>query len=173
MKELRKDIKNGISKDEAFKNYLNRGGDAKKGSRYLSYIPEGQFADKYLIANNMLLSVYGVLSVMGLVALLPQLLSLPPVGIIIVLLIGLLIPGVILYLIYKKNAVGYFILAFFCLKGIVDSFRVYQEDPGSVWVGVTINLILLIFVVILKKKIFPYQNFLNVKKNENGHYLYR
>lgn len=39
MKDLKNDLNNGLSKEEAFENFLERGGNTKKGSRLLANTP--------------------------------------------------------------------------------------------------------------------------------------
>ena len=56
MKQLKKDIKNGIGKDEAFTKFISRNGDPKKGSRVLALFPEQLFAEKYAKANKILIT---------------------------------------------------------------------------------------------------------------------
>jgi hypothetical protein len=56
----------------------------------------------------------------------------------------------------------------FHIKGILDSLKLIESSPKWFVIGVTVNLAMLVFVVILKKKLFPYQNFFNSKKTNEG-----
>ncbi|MFY9143085.1 hypothetical protein [Sulfuricurvum sp.] len=171
MKQLKKDIKNGIGKDEAFTKFISRNGDQKKGSRVLSIFPEQLYAEKYSTANKILMTIYGLLTLVGLLGLGVQFMHLPLTWFLFLLTIGFLLPALVLYLLYKKNAGAYMFLAFLLVKGMLDLLR--QNDQTTVLIGFAINAGLLIFVVILKQKMFPYQNFFNTKKDTNGLYIYK
>ncbi len=173
MKELKKAVKKGKSKDAAFERLKNRRGDLKKGSAYLARIPEKEFADKYSVANNVFLAIYGILACIGFLALIPDLVNFSALALLFILGLGLIIPVWILYLIYHKNALGYLLFAVFSFKAIFDSFRSLPDDLFAVLVGVIMNVLLLTFVVILKKKLFPYQNFFNTKKDADGLVIYK
>ncbi|MDD2779954.1 hypothetical protein [Sulfuricurvum sp.] len=171
MKQLKKDLKNSMDKDEAFIKFINRNGDQKKGSRILSLFPEPKYAEKYAKANKILITIYGLLSLFAILGLSVQFAHLPPLWLLFLLTIGVLLPALVLYLLYKKNAGAYMFLAFLLVKGIFDLLR--QSDQSMILIGIVVNLGLLIFVVILKQKMFPYQNFFNTKKDTNGLYIYK
>lgn len=171
MKQLKKDLKNSVDKDEAFKKFLNRNGDQKKGSRILSLFPEPKYAEKYEKANKILITIYGLLSLFAILGLSVQFAHLPPLWLLFLLTIGVLLPALVLYLLYTKNAGAYMFLAFLLVKGIFDLLR--QSDQSMILIGIVVNLGLLIFVVILKQKMFPYQNFFSTKKDANGLYVYK
>lgn len=171
MKQLKKDIKNGVNKDEAFTNLINRNGDQKQGSKILALYPEPQYAKKYNTANKVLILIYGLLSLLAILGLLINFIHLSPSNLLFLFAIGALLPSVVIYFIYKKNAAGYIFLAFLLAKGMIDVFR--QKDQSIILISIVINLTLLIFVVILKYKLFPYQNFFNTKKDANGLYVYK
>jgi hypothetical protein len=171
MKQLKRDMKNGISKDVAFTKFVYRNGDQKKGSRVLALFPEPQYAEKYATANTVLISIYGLLTCFGLLGLSVQFIHLPLGWFLFLLTIGLLLPALVLYLLYKKNAGAYIFLAFLLVKGIFDLLR--QTDQTTLFMGIAINMGLLLFVVILKQKMFPYQNFFNTKKDTSGLYIYK
>ncbi|MDD5051431.1 MAG: hypothetical protein PHO27_01720 [Sulfuricurvum sp.] len=171
MKQLKKDIKTGMNKDVAFTKFVFRKGDQKKGSRVLALFPEPKYAEKYAKENKILIIIYGLLSLFALLGLSVQFAHLPPLWLLFLLTIGFLLPALVLYLLYKKNAGAYMFLAFLLVKGILDLLR--QNDHSIILIGILVNLGLLIFVVILKQKLFPYQNFFNTKKDENGLYIYK
>jgi hypothetical protein len=171
MKQLKKDLKNGMSKDEAFANLINRNGDQRQGSRILALYPEPQYAQKYNTANKILIIIYSLLSLFAILGLLINYIHLSFAILLFLFTIGALLPAVVIYLLYKKNAAAYIFLAFLLIKGMIDVFR--QKDQSIILVSIIINLILLIFVVILKYKLFPYQNFFNTKKDANGIYVYK
>lgn len=171
MKQLKKDLKNGMSKDEAFTNLINRNGDQKQGSRILALYPEPQYAQKCNTANKILIIIYSLLSLFAILGLLINYIHLSFALLLFLFAIGVLLPAVVIYLLYKKNAAAYIFLAFLLIKGMIDVFR--QKDQSIILVSIIINLILLIFVVILKYKLFPYQNFFNTKKDANGIYIYK
>lgn len=171
MKQLKKDIKTGMNKDEAFTKFINRNGDPKKGSRVIALFPEDQYVKKYGSANKILMIIYSILSFFSIVGLIVQFSHLPTLWFLFLLAISLLLPVLVVYQLSKKNVVGYLVLAFLLFKGMLDLLR--QNDQTTILIGFTINIGLLIFVIILKQKIFPYQNFFNTKKDANGLYIYK
>ncbi|MGR5149990.1 hypothetical protein ACQKP8_26020 [Photobacterium alginatilyticum] len=58
MRTLKQDIKDGLRKEEAFDNVKLRGGNLQKASRYLAKLPDSSYADKYNLANNLLIFLY-------------------------------------------------------------------------------------------------------------------
>ena len=175
MRELKADIKSGLSKDRAFASFKRRGGDAKRGARYLAILSEPAYAEKYVLANNFLIAIYLILLITGLSGQLPQLLAQPPASALFALAASMLLPVLVLYFLYKKNAIGYWVLALFSAKGVLDSFAAHKEgtDFTGVGIAIAINLLLLVFAVSLKNKIFPYQSFFNTKKDKDGHCIYQ
>ena len=172
MKTVKKQLAAGLSKIEIFEKASIDGLNLKKVSKYLAMFPDSEESLKYNKANNILIGIYSILVILGLLGSLSMLSSLPLAGIIAVLLFALLIPAAVIYSIYKKQSIGYIILCFFLLKGILDSFKGYEADPTSVLIGVSINVALIIFIIILKSKLFPHQNFFNTKKGDDGFAVY-
>ena len=173
MRSLKQDIKDGLGKEEAFDNVKIRGGNLKKASRYLARLPDSSNTDKYNLANNVLIFLYLAWEGFGLLFFDFTKLELP-VGLVVVFFAIVLFPHVIVtYLLLKKNANGYMFLSFLYCYSITRMFDVYQEDPTSTLICAVIVVSLLIFVVTLKGKLFPYQNFFNTKKDDNGHYIFK
>ena len=168
MKIVKRLLKEGENKKSIFEKALAEGLNLKKVSKYLAMYPDSEESESYNKANNILIGVYSVLVLLGLLGAMPILSELPVGAILGVLAFALLIPGVVIYCIYKKQSIGYLMLCFFLFKGILDLFKGYESDPAGVWVGVAINACLIVYVVILKNKLFPYQNFFNTKKNNEG-----
>lgn len=168
MKLVKRLMKEGVNKEEIFARASEEGLNLKKVSKYLAMYPDQEESETYGKANNILIGVYSLLVLFGLLGAAPLLAELPPAAMLGVLAFALLIPGVVINGIYKKQSIGYLLLSFFLLKGIIDSFKDYQSDPMTVWIGVGINLCLIVYVVILKNKLFPHQNFFNSKKNSEG-----
>ncbi|MGF1758216.1 hypothetical protein L4D76_09775 [Photobacterium sagamiensis] len=172
MKIVKLQVKQGLEKKEVFKNALGTGLDKKKVSKYLANFPDKDLSGKYNRANNILIALYSVMSLFGIIVTIGLVSDLPTIAIAGLLIFGILFPGFIIYCIHKKYATGYLILSFILFQGIIDSLKDLETDPTGVWIGVSISLLLLAYVVILKKKLFPYQNFLNFRKNEDGVYIY-
>jgi len=173
MRTLRQDIKDGLRKEEAFDNVKVRGGNFKKASRYLARLPDSSYADKYNLANYLLIFLYLSWEGFGLFYFDFTGLELPVGLIIFVIAIGLFPHVVVTYLLLKKNANGYIFLSFLYCYSISKMFGVYQEDPTSTLICAVIVASLLIFTVTLKGKIFPYQNFFNIKKDDNGYFIFK
>jgi hypothetical protein len=168
MKIVKRLLKEGENKESIFEKASAEGLNPKKVSKYLAMYPDAEESENYNRANNVLIGIYSVLVLLGLLGAAPILSELPTGAILGVLAFALLIPSAVIYCIYKKQSIGYLILCFFLFKGILDSFKEYEADPVGVWVGVAINVCLIIYVVILKNKLFPHQNFFNTKKDAEG-----
>ncbi|WP_031565934.1 hypothetical protein [Rheinheimera texasensis] len=168
MKIVKRLLKQGENKNSIFEKASAEGLNPKKVSKYLSMYPDAEESENYNRANNILIALYSVLVLLGVLGASPFLSGLPVGAMFAVLAFALLIPGAVIYYIYKKQSMGYLVLCFFLLKGILDSFKEYEADPMAVWVGVIINACLIVYVVILKNKLFPYQNFFNTKKDVEG-----
>jgi hypothetical protein len=168
MKIVKRLFKEGENKESIFEKASAEGLNPKKVSKYLAMYPDTEESEKYNRANNILIGIYSVLVLLGLLGAAQALAELPVGAILGVLAFALLIPGAVIYCIYKKQSIGYLVLCFFLFKGILDSFKGYEADHIGFWVGVAINVCLIVYVVILKNKLFPHQNFFNTKKNEEG-----
>lgn len=134
--------------------------------------PDDEESKKYHKANNILLGIYTLLTMMSLFGLISTLSGMSPTVIAVALSFDILILAAVIYCISKKQSLGYLILCFFLFKGAMDSFRGYESDPTSVWVSVFINIALVIFIVVLKRKLFPHQNFFNTRKDSDGFAVY-
>lgn len=173
MKQLKKDIKNGVSKEEAFDRIKTRGSDVLKASRFLANIPDPDLADEYAGKNKILVYIYGFMVFIGLLTIIPKITSFNISIGIPLFLFTLLLPGVILYLLYKQRAVSYLLIVFISFKGIFDSLKDYSESPAIVLIGITLNIFFIIYAIYLKNKTFPYQNFFNTKKNSDGYVIFQ
>jgi len=168
VKIVKKLLSEGLSKQEVFEKASSDGLNLKKVAKQLSIYPDDRESNKYNKANNILIGLYSLIVAIGLIGFIPMLTEFQAVGMVLVLSFALLIPGAIIYCIYKKQSLGYLILCFFLFKGVLDSFKGIETDPLAVWVGVSINVCLIIYIVVLKNKLFPHQNFFNTKKDNNG-----
>ena len=65
------------------------------------------------------------------------------------------------------------ILCFFMFKGILDSFKSFEQDPIAVYIAVAINIAIMGYAAFLKVRLFPFQNFFNTRKDENGIFIYQ
>jgi hypothetical protein len=113
MKLLKADIKNGVSKGEAFSKFTERGGDLKKGSRFLASIPDKEESINYTKWNFGLIAIYAMLFLIGLLNLLPMLEDMSSVALLITIGIASIIPVVIIWMLFKKKAFAYLLLCFF------------------------------------------------------------
>lgn len=168
MKTVKRLLKEGENKRSIFEKASAEGLNPQRVSRYLAIYPDAEESKIYNRANNILICIYSVFVLLGLLGVVPFLSELPVGAIIGILVFVLFIPGAVMYCIYKKQSIGYLVLCFFLFKGILDSLKGYEADPVEVWVGVAINAFLFVYVVILKNKLFPHQNFFNTKKDAEG-----
>ena len=168
-------MKEGVPKKEIFQCAIEEGLDRKKVAKYLAMYPDLNLSIRYERANNILLTIYMLIVAIGVYGAFGLLAQLPTNAFIIGLVIGLLIPGCIIYLIYTNHALGYLFLAFFSFKGIFDSFKEYDDSTVGVIAvsfGVIVSALLTIYSVVLKRKLFPHQNFLNFKKDDEGLFVF-
>lgn len=169
VKQLSKEVKQGKSKTEAFKTYLDAGGDEKKGASCLSMLPDQDLRLKYQKQTFALLYIYLFFVLLGLAAAIPLFMELGSIGATIgVIAFALAIPAIVTWAILMGDATGYFIFVFFMLHGISGSFDDYALDPMGSWIGAGINLALIVWALSIKKKIFPYQNLFSSRKDANG-----
>ena len=168
MKIVKRLLKEGENKKTIFDQATEEGLNPKKVSKYLAMYPDKEESEKYNRANNILIGIYSVMVLLSMLGAVSMISELPQAAIYGVLAFALLIRAAIIYCIYKKQSIGYLLLCFFLFKGILDSFKEYQADPTGVLVGIAISASLLIYVIVLKSKLFPYQNFFNTKKNNEG-----
>lgn len=168
MKIVERLLKEGENKNIIFEKASDEGLNPKKVSKYLAMYPDADDAEKYNKANNILIGIYSVFVLLGLLGVAPMLSELSIAAILGVLAFALLIPGAVIYFIYKKQSIGYLIICFFLFKGILDSFKGFESDPTGVLVGIIANTCLIVYVIILKNKLFPHQNFFNTRKNDEG-----
>lgn len=172
MKIVKRLLKEGLNKEDVFAKASEEKLDPQKVSKYLAMYPDVEESEKYGRANNILVGIYSVMVLLNLIGAAPMLSEIPVAATVVVLAFLLLIPGAVIYCIYKKQAIGYLILCFLLVKGALESFNEYQEEPLWILVVVAINTCLLLYVVILKNKLFPYQNFFNTKRNGNGVFIF-
>ena len=168
MKIVKGLIKEGRPKREIFERASSRGLDLVKVSKLLAVYPDPEESTKYNRANNILIGIYVLLLLFFLSVVVPMLSELPTAVMIGALAFGLLIPGSVLYFVYKKMVTGYFLLALFQVKGIFDAYIDYEIDPAGSLFGMVLGGFLLAYTVTLKTKLFPYQSFFNTDTNAAG-----
>lgn len=161
-------MKDGAPKVEIFSRASQEGMNLKKVAKYLAIYPDRDESERYHRANGILIGLYIAFIFFGLLGAAPLLSGLSLNWIIISIGIALLIPSALVYSIYKKQSFGYMVLCLLLVKGVLDMLKDYQADQSAALVGVGINIALIFYVYTLKKKLFPYQNFLNTRKGDDG-----
>jgi hypothetical protein len=167
MKQLKKDLKNGKSKNEVLKDFQERGNEnITKAVMYLNSIPDELIAKKYALANNILLGLYSIVSILILAVTFAQTKS-------SFILIDVAVFITMAFFIAKKKAWAYLVLAFLMVRSILNVLKPYLAEPttGGL-VMMSIFAFIFIFALVLKVKLFPKQNFLNTKKDENGSLIF-
>ena len=162
MKQLKQDLKNGMSKNEVFKSFQNRNENINKAIRYLSSIPDTFYAKKYSLANYILIGIYSTVTVpILLIRLLASGFSFMVIDLIIYILIT--------YFLFKKKSWIYLALALLMLKSSTAVLTPYLKEPTSLGLlFLLVYFFILVFSLILKIKLFPKQDLFNLKKDENG-----
>lgn len=165
MRIVKRLLREGKSKDSIFEKASEEGLNLKKVSKYLAMYPDLEESESYSSANNTLIGIYLVWILLGLLSIAPILPEFPVATVIGFIAFEVLIPVLVLYCIYRKISIGYLILLFFLFINILRLFGAGVIDVLS---EVCINAFFIAYVVILKNKLFPYQNFFNTKKNAKG-----
>lgn len=160
-------IRDKVNKHEIFEKAVARGWKKKKAAGYLAQFPDYDLADKYNKQNIVLISIYSLLvfiNILGIINNTPQFNFVVTAGV-----VGLfiLIYGWVVCSIYRKQAFGYLFMSFLLFKSIFDSFIV-EINQTTVWIDSAISLAILLYAVTLKNKLFPHQNFINTKRNDEG-----
>lgn len=177
MKELKQDIKKGMSKNEAFENFKNReSGNTKKikkASSYLANIPASIILKKYSKKNYILMTIYAFISILSLLASLTQATSLSLSILLPLFAIDIGVVAVILFFLYKGNALAYFILSFFMIRALIKSVEIYLNEPSlAIIIFLGIYTFIIIFAIYLKLKLFPQQNLFNSRKDKDGNFIF-
>jgi hypothetical protein len=177
MKELKQDIKNGMNKNDAFESFKNREREdvkkIKKASSYLAITPDAKILQRYSKANFFLMTIYALISTLTLLASVAHASSLPLSVLLLALAFDIGIVVVILYLLYKGNALAYLVLSFFMIRAVIKSIELYFNDPSiAAIVFLGIYIFIITFAIYLKLKLFPQQNLFNSKKDKEGNYIF-
>lgn len=143
-----------------------------KVARYLASYPDKEESEKYDVANKIFIFIYAFM-VIGSVLSLPSMFEeISPAGLLLAMSFVLLIPGVIVFLLYKKSAIGYLVLGFFLIRGLFQSFAEYEAGDTVVMLELGVGAFMLAYVAFLKIKLFPYQNLFNMRKGEDGRVIF-
>ena len=177
MKTVKKLLKQGVDKKEIYNSAMQEGLNPKKVSRFLANFPDKDRSDKYNTANKVLVFIYGLLSVFSLLQVLVLTSDMSSGLTLALVAFSLILPIAVIYSIYKKQAIGYLLLSFFSVKGILNAIKEFGSHPNDIeaiglLVAIAINFSILIYVVSLKKKLFPHQNFFNSRKNSDKTVVY-
>ena len=169
MKYVRNLLKQGLSKMEVFQRGVYSGLSKQQVSRYLSLFPDLEQSRKYHTANQSFIILY---SIVVMLATIGSAFELDLVGVnkytVILFLCSLLFDGFIIYCLYKKNALSYLIVAFFCFKGSINCLRDFDLNMIGTWIGLSIDVALFVYAILLKIWLFPYQNLLHTKRCQKG-----
>lgn len=169
MKQLRDALKKGKSKVDAHSEWIEAGGDPKKSAKYLASFPDQVDREKYRSLQIAFLCLYGLFALAGVVSYLPALLSeLPGSVIVIVLVIRVAIPAAIIWEIARGRVTGYFVFILLALLGMSQMMPEEGLIPLETWIDFGLTAVLIIFAVIVKTKIYSFQNLFHSKKNEDG-----
>lgn len=168
MKSVWKSLKTGVNKHEIFDRAIADGLMPKKVAKVISRSPDAEDARKFEYANIVLASLYTALVLHGFYIAIPILKTLPASWIGPTLAFALLLPVFVISNIIQKRPIGYILACIFLAQGIFDSLAELEAYPTLVLSQMAINTGLIIFAFTLKNKLFPYQNFFHMKKDEQG-----
>lgn len=171
MKIVRKLLKEGKNKQEIFDKTTNEGFKQKKVAKCLARYPDPEEAEKYKKANMVLVGLCVALILLRVTTL--ALLSAEFASVVVLAAaIPLVIVCVATYFIFKMQPSGYLILCYFLAISTFHSFNLIQSNPRSTLLAISMSVFLIIYAVVLKYKIFPYQNFGNTMKDSDGIPIY-
>ncbi|MCP5346318.1 MAG: hypothetical protein R3F41_16970 [Gammaproteobacteria bacterium] len=168
IKTLREDLRKGLSKTQAFERLVDNDGDINKGAKILSLVPDREIAANLKLPNSLLISIYSFLVVLNFIGLSPQLMQLPTDVIIIALIVGLLLPVTSIYLLFRMNPIGYLLVAFLMFRATLESIVLLQSNFLSGLVLMGIGAGVMVYAIVMKLKLFPFQNIFHTKKSTNG-----
>ncbi|RVU85575.1 hypothetical protein EOL70_06390 [Leucothrix sargassi] len=168
MKIVKQFLKEGVNKKDIFEKAMDEGLNSKRVSKYLAKRPDVEEAKKYEKANYILIGIYAVTVLLGLLNVIPLFKELSLPAALGLLAFSLLIPAALIYAIFIKDPVGYFVLAFLFIRGVLLSFSNLEVDPVGAGIDIAVSIGLVIYIVILKGKLFPYQSFFHTKKADDG-----
>ncbi len=178
MKIVKSLFKEGVEKREIFNRAIEAGLDKQEVSAYLARRPDRHLAEKYNIASKILLWILLALVFFCLTLLLIAACSASPDPtpsvIAIELIFWLPLIGYIVYLMYKEQADIYdnlsAILLIIMLKSAVYLAEYFTGLGVLIVMGV--EFVLIFYVIILDRQLFPYQNFFGLLKDDEGIYIY-
>ena len=163
MKQLKIDLKEGLSKDQALKNCMERDSQNRnKAISYLASIPDITNAQKYSFANNILIGIY---SIVDLSIILMKLITAGFSFIVIDLIVYIFIT----YFLFKKKAFAYIFLGTLMVYYSRAVLVPYLKEPTTIGLLFLLTYVfILIYALVLKMKLFPNQNLFNLKKDKKG-----
>ena len=179
MKQLRKDLKSGMSKEVAYKSLIARDGNPKKGAQYLSLLPDRETFKELRRANIMLIGIWLLVVLSNLVGVLfvesgvlAQSSETSYTVLFIVLAIVLAIQLIPVFMLVTGHALGYFLLSFLIFRAILSNIENVPVDPIGSWLTVGVLVGLFAYTLKMKLKMFPFQNLVHTKKYSNGYKIF-
>ncbi|MDD3598032.1 hypothetical protein [Sulfuricurvum sp.] len=173
MQQLKRDIKSGMSKEEAFDSYKQRGGEnTKRASMYLAYRSDPQLLKKYSIANYVLIFLFSLRTLTIALTGLTALASLPYWGVpVLIIELGLYIA--VLYFLWKGNAGAYFAVLILTLNPLMYSIGAFLNESSMATIAsMIIFALVFVLAIYIKLKLFPFQSFLHTKKDVDGNSVF-
>lgn len=175
MKQLKDDIKSGMSKEEAFESYKQRGGDnTKKASTYLSYRPDPQLLKKYSIANYVLIFLFSLRTLAIAFTSIGMLINSSYLGVLIpVFLIELGLYIAVLFFLFRGIAGAYFAVIILTMNPLIKSIGAFLNETSMATVApMVITASVIVLAIYIKLKLFPFQSFLHGKKDSDGNRIF-
>ncbi|MCP5346547.1 MAG: hypothetical protein R3F41_19125 [Gammaproteobacteria bacterium] len=74
----------------------------------------------------------------------------------------------IIYFMFKPNAIAYLLFILIMFIRALDSLVLVQIDPVSGWANLTLTGGILVFTIYMKITMFPFQNILHLREDQNG-----
>ena len=173
-KQVKKLLSSGFSKDEVYRKLRSEDCNPLKVSKILSQIPE-----KDTLKMNKKIHIGFVISLCVFylthlaIFIIGNGLTTSMSEVLFFSALGLILPSVMVFAVYKAHIVGFYLLCLFLFKGALEDLALFEQAPFIIGVAVSLNVVLFGFTIYVKNKLFPYQSFLHNKKDVSGKYVFK
>ena len=163
-------LKDGHSRKDIFEKAIETGLDPKKAAKFLASSPSLEAMNKHRGHRYAITGVAATAFLINLPLLIALMSQLPPVAMLVVSLL-LLIPIYTVYALFTAKLEGFFLFWMLNANGIIDSLQSYSTNEVPAWAVTTVltfSLAVMVYSGFVKMKMYPHQNLLNLRKDENG-----
>ncbi len=167
---MQNEFDSGKSLQAIYEKYKSDNIKEKKLAYMVSSLKDNSLIQKYKTANNILIGIMVVITIITVFASYGIGLDVTPDSAIYWTIFSI-IPLLFLYGFIKVNFQAYLIYIVLSFSQFSNSFKDFGADPMTDIIGLAVSLSIIAFVWFLKMKLFPYMGFLSPKKNSDKQYL--